>query len=232
MMNVLNCVRYDHDLRLVAVSALICILGCVTTTMLLARVRDTSRARQRRWITSAAIIFGCSVWSLHFVAMIAFDPDQEMAYDLGLTIWSIVTACGGAMLALMTRYFFAGPMRIALSGLLLGLAIAGMHYIGVRAMTFTGFLMFDWTYVVASVSISVAFATLALARADRLDWLPRRLEVAGWLSLAICGLHFTGMAAITVVPDFDNASTGTVLGTATLAIVVGSVSVVILLASL
>ncbi|RZA09990.1 MAG: bifunctional diguanylate cyclase/phosphodiesterase, partial [Proteobacteria bacterium] len=126
MINILRCIRYEHDLRLVAVSALICILGCVTTTMLLARVCGSSRAHQRRWIALAAVIFGCSVWSLHFVAMIAFEPDQDMAYDLGLTTLSIVIACGGAMLALVARYFLVGPMSIALGGILLGLAITGM----------------------------------------------------------------------------------------------------------
>ena len=234
MMNVLSCITYDHNLWLVAVSAFICLLGCVTKTMLLARVRDVDTTHRRRWIAFAAVIFGCSIWSLHFVAMLAFEPAQEMAYDLGLTSISIVVAAGGTMLALMAWHLLAGPKRIALGGLLIGLAITGMHYIGVAAMSFAGFLLLDWNYVAASVAVSVVFATFALARADRLDSLPRRLEVAGWLSLAICGLHFTGMTAITVVPGFANtqASAGTVLGTTTLAIAVGSVSVIILLASL
>ncbi len=83
MLKVLGCVVHEHDLRLVAVSAVICVLGCLTTTTLLARAGKSARRDGRPWLVAAAIVFGCSVWSLHFVAMLAFMPGQEMAYDLG-----------------------------------------------------------------------------------------------------------------------------------------------------
>ncbi len=100
MLKVLGCVVHEHDLRLVAVSAVICVLGCLTTTTLLARVGEAARRGGRLWLVAAALVLGCSVWSLHFVAMLAFMPGQEMAYDLGLTALSIVVAVGGALMAL------------------------------------------------------------------------------------------------------------------------------------
>ncbi len=100
MLKVLGCVVHEHDLRLVAVSAVICVLGCLTTTTLLARAGDAARRGGRLWLVAAASVLGCSVWSLHFVAMLAFMPGQEMAYDLGLTALSILVAVGGALMAL------------------------------------------------------------------------------------------------------------------------------------
>ena len=92
--------------------------------------------------------------------------------------------------------------------------------------------MFDRGYVAASVIVSVVFSIMALARASDLRTTGRRLEVGGWLALAICGLHFTGMAAITIAPGTAATTEGTVLGTTTLAITVASVSLAILMASL
>ncbi|MFC0408904.1 bifunctional diguanylate cyclase/phosphodiesterase [Roseomonas elaeocarpi] len=233
MLNVLSCITHEHDLRLVALSAFICALGCITTVVLLSRARVSSRARQHRWTGFAAVVFGCSVWSLHFVAMLAFMPGQQIAYGLNLTVLSVVIASGGALAAfLVWQGRFPQPVRVALGGTLLGLAITGMHYAGVAAMTFTGFLIFNWDYVAASVVISIGFATLALIRANLLERVSRRFEVAFWLALGICGLHFTGMTAITVAPGMAELNAGTVLGTTTLAVVVGSVSVAILIASL
>ena len=233
MLKVLGCVVNEHDLRLVALSAVICVLGCLTTTTLMARAGDGVRRHAGRWLACAAAVFGCSVWSLHFVTMLAFLPGQEMAYDIGLTALSVAAAVGGAMLA-----FFAWwtPVmrrgRVALAGILLGLAVSGMHYLGVAAMTFSGFLLFDRLYVAASLAISIACSTIALARASDLRTMSRRLEVGCWLSLAICGLHFTGMAAITVAPGAAEVTEGTVLGTSGLAVAVGGVSMAMLIAGL
>lgn len=225
--------RAEHDLRLVAISAVICGLGCFTTTTLVARAGECGRRSSKLWLASAAAVFGCSVWSVHFIAMLAFMPGLEMAYDMVPTASSILVASGGASLALFAwRAPGASPARIAGAGVLLGMAVTGMHYVGVAAMSFSGFLLFDHAYVAASVLISIIFSIIALARASDLRTMHRRFEVAGWLALATCGLHFTGMTAITIAPGTAETGGRSVLGTAALAMIVGSLSLVILLASL
>ena len=233
MLKVLNCVAYRHDTRLVAVSALICVLGCYTTATLLARAHDGDRRRARQWLIGAAGVFGCSVWSLHFVAMLAFMPSQQMAYRTDLTVLSAIVASAGAIAA-----FAAWTARIpawartTLGGLLLGSAVSGMHYIGIAAMSFSGMLFFDRGYVAASLAICAVFSAVALARASASNARGSHIEVAGWLALAICGLHFTGMTAITIAPGVIDMADGAVLGSATLAAAVGSISVAILISSL
>ena len=46
MLKVLNCVTQQHDLRLVALSAAICILGCFTTVSLLSASQNLLNPRQ------------------------------------------------------------------------------------------------------------------------------------------------------------------------------------------
>ena len=233
MLKVLNCVAYDHDLRLVGLSAAICALGCLTVATLVGRADRSAALAARRWLGAAAAVFGASVWSLHFVAMLAFMPGLEMAYEVGLTAASIAAAAGGAALAFAAgRAPLPHAARVVLRGLLLGLAVVAMHYAGVAAMSFGGFLTFDRTYVTASVLVSLSVSTLASARMTGLGAFRRRAEVAGWLALAICGLHFTGMAAVAIAPGVADRAGSTLLGTAGLAWWVGGVSLAVLAAGL
>ncbi|MCJ2110539.1 EAL domain-containing protein [Methylobacterium sp. E-025] len=232
MIRVLTCVAQQHDLRLVALSALICALGCFATVALMARVDRASSATSRALI-SAAVIFGGSIWSLHFVAMLAFLPGAHIAYDLNLTVASMVVATIGTLAALILwRRSSPSLLGIVLAGTVLALAITGMHYIGVGAMRASSFIFFDPSYVVASILISSMLSVLALARARSLGGLGRKIEVTGWLALAICGLHFTGMAAVTVAPIALPTDESYVLRSTSLALAVGVVSLVVLIAGL
>ena len=232
MIRVLSCVAQQHDLRFVALSAVICALGCFATVNLMAR----SKVGERPGLSillPAAILFGGSVWSLHFVAMLAFRPGARVAYDLDLTIASIVVAIAGAFAALcLWRQPSTTPFGLVLAGTVLGLAITGMHYLGVGAMAASSILLFDPAYVSASVLVSIAFSVLALARAGALASITRRAEVAGWLALAICGLHFIGMTAVTVAPIAPREGESYVLGSTALALAVAGVSLAVQIAGL
>ncbi|MCJ2121103.1 EAL domain-containing protein [Methylobacterium sp. J-077] len=231
MLTVLGCIAQQHDPLLVALSALICALGCYITVTLMAQ---TETARDPRALLPAAAVFGSSVWALHFVAMLAYLPGTQIAYALNLTAASIGVAVVGSLLALLVwRRWSRGPIAFALAGTLLGLAITGMHYLGVAAMRASALVFLDPAYTGVSVLLSVAFATLALARAGSgLPELTRRIEVALWLALAICGLHFTGMAAVTLAPSGLPEAGGYLLGSTALAWAVGLVSLAILAAGL
>jgi len=233
MLRVLTCVTHDHDWRLVLLSAGICLIGCFSAVVLLAQATEKRDKSSSRWILGAAGVFGSSVWSLHFVAMLAFLPSQHIAYALGLTILSIAVAIAGSLVALLlwqrSRQHGVG---LALAGALLGLSIAGMHYLGVGAMQGFGFVQLDPAYLAGSIGVSVGFAILALVRAADLASLVRRLEVTVWLGLAICGMHFIGMAGLTVAPAAVQDGGSFVLGSTHLGLAVGLVSVALLSAFL
>ena len=232
MIRVLNCITLEHDLRLLALSACICVLGCFTTAMLLARIEQIEKGLGFRWLCAASVIFGCSVWSLHFVAMLAYKPQLSIAFNLWLTLLSIVIATGGAFASFWAWRRLPPPTNILVGGLGVGLSVIGMHYTGVAAMQFSGEESFDPGLVAVSVAFSLAFGLVAMARGRDLATLRSRLELAGWLALAICGLHFTGMTALTLVPGFQGSSEGQVIDDTTLAVLVGFVSLAIIVAAL
>ena len=211
----------------------ICTLACITTLSLMARAQIASIRASYLWLMAAAGVFGCGVWSLHFVAMLAFIPAVTAAYDVWMTMASVVLAIVGTLLAFLVwrllRFNLLGGL---LGGGILGISVISMHYIGIAAMRLPGTLSFDAAGVVASVIISTGFGVLALARCRILTSFWKRVEVSGWLALCICGAHFTGMSALTVTLGHPVSWEGTVVGSRSLGLAVGSVSLAILLVSL
>lgn len=232
MIRVLNCITQEHDLRLLALSACICVLGCFTSAMLLARVEQIEKGPGLRWLCAAGVIFGCSVWSLHFVAMLAYMPDLSIGYHLWLTLLSIVIAAGGAFASFWAWRRLPPPINVPVSGLGVGLSIVGMHYTGVAAMHFDGQKSYDPGLVAVSVAFSLAFGLIAMARSRNLGTLRSRFELGAWLALAICGLHFTGMTALTLIPGPADSVQSDVINDTALAVLVGSVSLLIIVAAL
>ena len=71
MYQVLYCLGYEHDLRLVALAGVVCLLACAVAVSLFHRAR-ASRGRTRfKWITLDAVAAGCGIWATHFIAMLA-----------------------------------------------------------------------------------------------------------------------------------------------------------------
>ncbi len=220
----------EHNLPLVSVAVCICAMGCFSVVNLMARARESPKIQVPIWLSAAAITFGLSVWSTHFLAMLAFDPGMPIAYNVSETIISVAIAGIGALLAL-TAWFLAPRRWVAISvgGLVLGLSIAGMHYTGVAAMRMSGYMTLDTTDVVASIFIAVAGAGLAFARFAHREAAWRRYEVAFWLTLSICGAHFTGMMGLRIIPTGICPRATALLGTSSLAAMVGSVSLAVMI---
>ena len=74
MFKVYNCIAYAHDLRLVGLAAVICILASFAATNLLHHARKSSSHMRGVWLAVSAISTGFGIWATHFVAMLAFTP--------------------------------------------------------------------------------------------------------------------------------------------------------------
>lgn len=79
-----------HDSTLVALSVLIAAAASYTALDLAGRIRACSGWSCHAWLATAAVAMGGGIWSMHFVAMLAFSmPGMEVNYDLGLTAVSL-----------------------------------------------------------------------------------------------------------------------------------------------
>ena len=225
MFRVYTCIAREHDLSLVVVAGIICLLAALSAFALIERARGAG-AHRRLWISATAFVSGIGIWATHFLAMLAYQPDLPIRYDLTLTILSIAAAIlisgAGWSLACARR-----PALHPLGGVVIGAGIATMHYVGMAAVDAGGFIPWDADLVAASLLIGVVLSPLAIAanrrQTSHFRWLPAHL-----LTLAICGLHFTAMAAATLFPVADTALPAAAIGSGTLKVIVIAVALLIL----
>jgi diguanylate cyclase len=187
---------------LVFLSIGVAILGSLTALALTSLLdsEDSTTAQRSFALASAGLIMGATIWSMHFVAMMAVDFPLVVNYNLVETISSIVIA----MVATGTGLYLASSrrlwlLRIALGGVLMGLGIASMHYLGMSAIRGCG-LSYDLPLVAASVGIAVGASMAALWFAFyKRNFL---MTLAGGVvqGLAIASMHYTAMAATYFVP--------------------------------
>src|SRR5258707_5990702 len=79
-----------YDPYLVALSILVAVFTSYTALDLGGRVAAARGLARRVWLVAAAITMGGGIWSMHFVAMLAFIMPTPMSYDLGLTTLSLM----------------------------------------------------------------------------------------------------------------------------------------------
>ena len=201
MLKVYNCIVGQHDLRLVALAALVCALASFTAINLLHHVRRTEGAMRAIWLAVAATSTGFGVWATHFIAMLAFSPGIPYGYDVPLTAISLIAAIlltGLGFAIALTRSLPGGPW---IGGATVGGGIAAMHYTGMAAFEVSGWIVWDPTLVAASLLLGAFIGGAALWAGLREDSLTWRLLGAILLVAAICSLHFTAMAAVSIIPD-------------------------------
>jgi NO-binding membrane sensor protein with MHYT domain len=190
---------------LVLLSIGVAILGSLTALALVSfsdtsGTSDAGEGQRRIVLTCGGLIMGATIWSMHFVAMMAVDLPVIVTYNLIETVGSIAIAilATGAGLYLASTWRL-GRLSVPVGGLLMGLGIAGMHYLGMSAIRGCG-LDYDYRLVAASVGLAIVASMAAL-------WFAfyRRnvlMTLAGGIvqGLAIASMHYTAMAATYFVP--------------------------------
>ncbi|MET4021276.1 MHYT domain-containing protein [Bradyrhizobium sp. S3.2.12] len=191
-----------YDPSLVVLSILVAGFASYTALDLGGRVALAQGPTHRIWLAGAALTMGAGIWSMHFVAMLAFMLPMPVSYDVGLTVLSLVLAILGTS---GSFYFISRPgawrPRLVLSGVFMGFGILAMHYTGMAAMRGPVELSYDPLWVALSVIVAIGAATAALWLAFGTKDPGRKLAAAIVLGFAISGMHYTGMrAAICTAP--------------------------------
>jgi PAS domain S-box-containing protein len=224
-----------HDPYLVALSILVASFASYTALDLGGRVGAARGLARHVWLAAAAVTMGGGIWSMHFVAMLAFVMPIPMSYDIGLTALSLLVAIvvTGVGFWVISRRS-ASPLRLVLSGVFMGLGIIAMHYTGMAAMRGHAELRYDPAYVAASVVVAIGAAIAALWLAFRTTQLLHKLGAAIVMGLAISGMHYTAMrAAIFTTHDPVHGASGPAdLDQTNLALAVAGITFIILVCAL
>lgn len=233
MYRVYQCIAIDHDLSLVLVAAAICALGILASMFVIGRAISSERTLV--WSILAGICLSATIWSTHFVAMLAYLERITMSYDALLTIASFVVGglliTAGVVLAVHRRQ---RSEAVIAAGVLAGAGVVLLHFIGMAAVRLPGHLEYDGDLVAASIVFSLAFGAAAfyvgIVGRDPGGVIGNRYGGGLLLLLMTVSLHFTAMGAVNVVLDPLEAalSPGFSRGSLVVAVTLATVSVLII----
>ncbi|MGC4897093.1 MHYT domain-containing protein [Micromonospora sp. DT31] len=211
-----------------ALSYALSVLGSALGLVCAGRIRTATGAGQRAWwgLLAAWALGGTAIWAMHFMAMLGFAVGgTRIRYDVPLTAASTVIAVAAVGIGLaVVGTGRLTAVRLVAGGVFTGAGVAAMHYTGMAAMRLDGSFGYDPLRVTLSVVIAVVAATAALWLAMTVR---RGLAIAASalvMGIAVNGMHFTGMSALSVHP---HESRGPVSGTEVSALLVPIVLAVI-----
>ncbi|GLW47991.1 membrane protein [Streptomyces sp. NBRC 14336] len=169
-------------------------LRCTTRAMLV------TRSWRPGWLALGSAAIGSGIWTMHFVAMMGFTvAETPIHYDRPMTFASLAVAVVMVGVGIfIVGYKGASGTALFTGGTITGLGIASMHYLGMAGLELNGRLEYNTLTVAASVVIAMVAATAAL-------WSAGQVRGFGWtvgaslvMGLAVSGMHYTGMAALSV----------------------------------
>lgn len=229
----------SYSLALVALSLGIATIASFTALDLAGRVRASKGVVRHLWLLGGAFAMGTGIWAMHFIGMLAMKMATGPAYNLPLTLVSLVAAILSSALALsLVQTGRLSRMRWAFGAVIMGGGVCLMHYVGMAAMQTEGALRYQPLLFLASVGIAVSASAVALWLAFRLNptgtrrppfW--QRILAAMIMAAGISGMHYTGMEAV-IYPEGGLLVVSGSLSTYPLAISVALVTTCILLSAL
>ncbi len=193
-----------YDIWLVTLSIFLASMASFFALRLASTARhiETEAHRYIALIVGAIVMAG-GIWSMHFVGMLAFTMPHQMDYDHVITALSFLPAVFASYIVLKSLINETDTSKITLkNGVIVGVGIGVMHYVGMAAMQMDLQLRYDPFWFILSIIVSVALATIALSarsqlrrRFTSLSSLHVKFISAFIMGCAISGMHYTGMKA-------------------------------------
>ncbi|WP_171053146.1 MHYT domain-containing protein [Streptomyces marianii] len=194
---------FSHGLVTPVAAYLMACLGGVLGLRCTTRALRSGGAVRPGWLALGAVSIGSGIWTMHFVAMTGFAVDGvPIGYDPVITFASLgVAVVMTAIGTFVVGHRGANTMALVTGGMITGLGIATVHYLGMAGMQLSGRFEYDTPTVALSVVIAVVAATAALWAAVSVRGLLPSLGAGLVMGVAVSGMHYTGMAAVTVHVD-------------------------------
>jgi NO-binding membrane sensor protein with MHYT domain len=163
------------------------------------RARASEDATQTRWLVLAGVSIGSAgIWAMGFIDMLGFAVAGETTrYNIPMTLVSLLVAIAIATAGLLIAGLGQDEARaLPTSGLTVGLGVIVVYVLAMAGLRMPGRLSYDPALFMVSVAIATVAATATMWAAARLRGTWATLAASVALGLALCGMHYTAMAAV------------------------------------
>lgn len=187
-------IEVSHSHLLVLGSFIVSIMGAFTALRLTSNLRNIPIETRKIRVSQGAFALGTSIWSMHFIAMLAMRLPIPISYDPLLTLASALISVLVVGLAFLSLHFGVRTKKtILIAGILTGFGIALMHYLGMSAISGNVIMSYSPYGIALAVGVGVvaSIAALELAYGDRSLLSIAIASVV--LGLAISAMHHTAM---------------------------------------
>lgn len=191
----------EYSIPIVLLSILIACFAAYTALSMNERIQQTSFFHRSFWRVLASIAMGLGIWSMHFIGMSAYILPIPMKYNILLTIISMVPA----VLASYIAFVIANRRKRShwssvIAGVVMGLGIATMHYVGMAAMEMEAKYSYKPWIFLASIGIAIIVSFVALYIFSTMQRFMGNKFIKVVTSIlmggAVATMHYTGMEAV------------------------------------
>lgn len=199
--------HFEMGIWLLFLSYAVSVVGSTVGLACAYQARTGTAGIRVGWLVLAALsIGGVGIWLVHFIGMLGFaTPGLPIRYDILRTLLSAalaVVAVFAGLLVFGVRKNFA-LWRLLVAGTVTGLAVNLMHFTGMWAVNVKGTISYNPFLVVLSILVAIGAATAALWFTVLADHVRQRLLAGFVMGVASTGMHYIGMASITVHLDAE-----------------------------
>jgi signal transduction histidine kinase/NO-binding membrane sensor protein with MHYT domain/AmiR/NasT family two-component response regulator len=201
VLKIVYCNPLTYDLAGLILAVATCFSVSLLACELLGRAVTADGRARAMWLWGTAITAGTGFWSTHFIALLSYRPGVQMAYDPVLTLLAWVATILGTGVSLGLLANAATWRGRFVGGAMLGLAQAATHFVGISALRTQGYLVWDGLLATLAHLAPVLILGVGVVFVTHLDTWQARARGAALLTVSILVLHFSGMAAMRILPD-------------------------------
>ena len=126
-----------YDLELVISSIITAFVLCYLATLSIhqLRVRSRQNKHHKMFLILSGFLLGLAIWVSFFLVILAADIPNTFHFDYGLALVSFLISFIASTFAIWTTVLSQLNLtRLILGSILMGLGIAGMHYVGIMGL--------------------------------------------------------------------------------------------------
>lgn len=191
----------EYNGWVILLSFIIALFVSYSALNLVYKISQSKGKVQLGWMLAGAFVMGSGVWTMHFIGMMAFHIGIPIAYNVPITLLSIIASiCASYVAFYLTLAKEINRLKLLGGGFIMGAGIVAMHYTGMASMhSPTMSIQYNPIIVILSALIAIAASCAALyffinfRDGSKAAW--SKWAAASLMGLAVCGMHYTGMGA-------------------------------------